>query len=108
MIADYDAIIAGTEKISSKVLKSAKKLKLISRVGSGITNIDLKFAKSKGINICYTPDAPTNAVAEFTIGLILSLIRCIQKSNMRVSFFVWKPGGAREPAGPRRSQEAHF
>ena len=89
IIVDYDAIIAGTEVINSNVLRSANKLKLISRVGSGVNNIDINFAKSKNIIICYTPNAPTKAVSEFTIGLMLSLLRGIHKSNIENHRLEW-------------------
>ena len=47
----YDGIIAGTELFDKEVLESAKKLKVISRVGVGIDNIDLKYSSKKGIKI---------------------------------------------------------
>ena len=50
-ISDADVLIAGTEKISSKVIDHAPRLKLISRVGVGIDNIDLDCAKSGEITI---------------------------------------------------------
>ena len=76
LIKDYDVIIAGTEKISNEVIDKAKNLKFISRVGIGLDNIDLLFAKKKGIKVSYTPNAPAPAVAELTIGC-LNLIRFI-------------------------------
>lgn len=77
MIEPFHAIIAGTEPISAKVLSRAKNLKLISRVGVGLDSVDLHFADKKGIKISYTAEAPAPAVAELTIGLILSLFRSI-------------------------------
>ncbi len=81
MISDFDVLIAGTEPITAEVIKSAKNLKLISRVGIGLDNIDLLAARKKGIKVSYTPDAPAPAVAELTIGLMLSLLRSIHISN---------------------------
>ncbi len=81
MIEDFDVIIAGTEEITEKVINNAKNLKLISRVGIGLDNINLQAAKNKGIFVTYTPDAPAPAVAELTVGLIISLIRNIHVSN---------------------------
>lgn len=81
LIKDVDILIAGTELISKKVIDAAPKLKLIARVGIGLDNIDLKYAKSKGIKITYTPDAPAPAVAELTMGLILTCLRKIHLVN---------------------------
>ena len=81
MIGDFDVLIAGTEKISAKVLERATNLKLIARVGIGLDNLDLLEARRRGIQVTYTPDAPAPAVAELTIGLILSLLRSIHLSN---------------------------
>lgn len=81
MIADYDALIAGTEPISKFVLDSAGKLKLIARVGIGLDNVDLLEARKRNIKVTYTPDAPAPAVAELTVGLMLSLLRSIHHAN---------------------------
>ena len=89
LIEDYDILIAGTEPITSKVLDRAKKLKLISRVGIGLDSVDLAAAKKKGILVSYTPDAPAPAVAELTIGLMLSLLRNIHLSNSEMHRGQW-------------------
>ena len=81
LIEEYDILIAGTEPITSKVLRRAKNLKLISRVGIGLDSVDLYEAKKRGIFVSYTPDAPAPAVAELTMGLMLSLLRNIHISN---------------------------
>jgi D-3-phosphoglycerate dehydrogenase / 2-oxoglutarate reductase len=81
MIDGFDILIAGTEHISAKVLERATKLKLIARVGIGLDNLDLLEARRRGIQVTYTPDAPAPAVAELTIGLMLSLLRSIHLSN---------------------------
>lgn len=81
LIGDFDILIAGTEPITAKVLSHASKLKLISRVGIGLDNVDLLEAQKRGILVSYTPDAPAPAVAELTIGLMLSLLRNIHLAN---------------------------
>lgn len=73
-------IIAGLEPFDREVLKNSN-LKVISRCGSGLSNIDLEAAKELCIKICSTPDAPVQAVAELTLGAILSLIRVIPQMN---------------------------
>jgi len=71
-------IIAGTETYNRSVLENVKPfLKIISRCGVGIDGIDLEAAAEFGIKIKNTPDAPTRAVAELTIGLMLDVFRRI-------------------------------
>lgn len=81
MIGDYDSLIAGTEIISEKVMSRAPKLKFISRVGIGLDALDLDAAEKRGIKVSYTPDAPAPAVAELTIGLMLTKLRSIHTAN---------------------------
>lgn len=89
IIGDYDAIIAGTEIISDKVLHSAKKLKLISRVGIGLDGVDLMSAQARNILVSYTPDAPAPAVAELTIGMVISLLRNVHLANHQMHHGHW-------------------
>lgn len=76
-IDDVEVIVAGTEKISRKVIEKASNLKLIARVGVGVDNIDLDAAKENRISICYTPEAPSLSVPEFTLALMLNLVKGI-------------------------------
>ena len=89
MIDDFDALIAGTEKISNEIITKAKKLKIISRVGIGLDNLDLLAAKKNKIIVTYTPDAPAPAVAELTIGLMISIIRHTHQANQSMHKGKW-------------------
>jgi D-3-phosphoglycerate dehydrogenase len=90
LIGDYDTLIAGTEIISDKVMARAPKLKLISRVGIGLDGVDLVAAKKRGIQVSYTPDAPAPAVAELTLGLMLTLARSLHTSNKQLHEKKWQ------------------
>ncbi|MAV94730.1 MAG: lactate dehydrogenase [Euryarchaeota archaeon] len=89
MVSDVEVIIAGTEKITDKVMSKAKRLKMISRVGVGLDSVDLLSAQKRGIVVSYTPDAPAPAVAELTIGLMLALLRSIYVSNSEMHAGEW-------------------
>ena len=89
LVKDFDAIIAGTEPITDKVLEAAPSLKIISRVGIGLDSVDLLEAKNRKIALSYTPDAPAPAVAEITIGLMLSLLRYINIANIEMHEGKW-------------------
>jgi D-3-phosphoglycerate dehydrogenase len=89
LIPDFDILIAGTELITRRVLSRAPRLKLISRVGIGLDNVDLVAAEERGIAVSYTPDAPAPAVAELTIALMLSLLRNIHVANLQLHRGEW-------------------
>jgi D-3-phosphoglycerate dehydrogenase len=90
LVGDFDVIIAGTEPITDKVMARGTNLKLISRVGIGLDGVDLIAAKKRGIKVSYTPDAPAPAVAELTLGIILTLLRSIHVSNAQMHQGTWK------------------
>ena len=83
-------LIAGLEPLTEKVLTSAKSLKVIARVGTGLDSVDLVAAKKLGITVLNTPDAPTQAVAELTLGHILGLLRNISVADRQIRNGVWK------------------
>ncbi|MFC1621037.1 phosphoglycerate dehydrogenase [Candidatus Omnitrophota bacterium] len=74
---DATGIIAGTETLDRDVMMQLKKVRVISRCGVGLDSLDLNAAKELDIKVFNTPDGPTIAVAELTIGLILNLLRKI-------------------------------
>ena len=89
MLSSYDGLIAGTEPISAKVLQNASRLKHISRVGIGLDSVDLVAARERSISVSYTPDAPSPAVAELTIGLIFALLRSINRADREMHGGNW-------------------
>lgn len=90
VLADMDYLIAGTEPLTRRVLASTKKLKVISRCGVGMDNVDLGAAAELGIKVFNTPWGPTVAVAELTVGLILDLLRKCSAMDRAVRAGVWK------------------
>jgi D-3-phosphoglycerate dehydrogenase len=89
LIGDYEVLIAGTEPISETVLEKANRLRLIVRVGIGLDSVDLRAARKRDILVSYTPDAPSPAVAELTIGLMIDLLRSTHVSNLRMHKGEW-------------------
>ena len=81
LMPNVDALVAGTEPITSRVFDSAPRLRIISRVGVGLDNVDLLAARLRNLAVAYTPEAPCNAVAEITVGLMLCLARGIHQAN---------------------------
>lgn len=74
-VSDVDGIIIGVDPLDKEVIDCAPKLKVISKYGVGTDNIDVAYAKEKNIPLSITQGANTDAVAEYTIALMLSVAR---------------------------------
>ena len=90
IIHKYDGVICSDDEFTKKVLINAKKLKVISKWGTGIDSIDSKFAKKKGIKIFNTPGAFTDGVAQYAVGMMLNLSRKISIIDNTVKKGKWK------------------
>lgn len=88
LIKDFDIIIAGTENYPVEALENSR-VKAICRVGIGLDNVPLNYCQEKGITVTYTPDAPSQGVAELTIANILNLSRYILQSDRSVREDAW-------------------
>lgn len=89
LIKDATGLIAGTEVITAELLAHAPMLKVISRYGVGMDNIDLKAAKRYGIIVCNTPEAPSQAVAELALTLMLNLYRRVTEADKNIRDGSW-------------------
>lgn len=76
-IANYEAVIIGTEKFTSELFDKAIKLKMIIKYGVGTDNIDINAAKKHNINVLNLPGINSNAVVEMALGLIFAFARKI-------------------------------
>ena len=74
-VADVDAMIVRSDKITADVIEAAKQLKIIVRAGAGYDNIDLKASTEHGIVVENTPGQNANAVAELAIGMMIYMSR---------------------------------
>ena len=82
-------LIAGIEPLTARVLQAVPQLKVISRCGAGLDSVDVAAAKQHGIAVLNTPEAPAQAVAELTMGFILSLLRQISQIDQAVRNGEW-------------------
>ena len=89
LIEGVEAIIAGTEPYNEETLKDAKNIKVISRVGIGLDSVDLEYCHKKNIKVTYTPEAPSDGVAELTVANIINLLRHIHASDHSVRANAW-------------------
>ena len=88
--SSYEGLIAGTEPLTKKVLENAKSLKVISRLGAGLDNVDLDAAGKLNIKVYNTPDVLIDSAAELTIGLILSCLRRLVSMDRNMRKKIWK------------------
>jgi D-3-phosphoglycerate dehydrogenase len=89
-LQDVDGVIAGTETLDRAVLGQLPKIQVISRVGVGLENVDLTYARERGIQVFSTPDGPTQGVAELALGGLLAVLRGIAQSDAAVRRGDWK------------------
>ena len=89
-ISDFFGIIIRSRiSIDKDFIDKCKNLKFIARIGSGIENIDVDYAKQKGIQIISTPEGNSNAVGEHALGMLLSILNNINSSNSEVKKGIW-------------------
>ena len=77
-------MIRSETRLSAQDLNDAKKLRVIVKQGVGIDNVDLEAAKQLGITVCNTPGMNSEAVAELTLSLALSVARRVNELDRRI------------------------
>ena len=74
-VADADALIVRSDKVTKEVIAAAPKLKIVVRAGAGYDNLDLAACTERGIVAMNTPGQNSNAVAELAIGMMIYISR---------------------------------
>jgi D-3-phosphoglycerate dehydrogenase len=89
-VSSYDVLIVRSRtKVTKEVMEAGKRLKIVGRAGAGLDNIDVVSAEKKGLKVLNTPEAPAEAVAELTLGLILCLARSIPNADKAMKEGKW-------------------
>lgn len=89
-LADSDVLIVrSATKVTAELLSGAQKLKIVARAGVGLDNIDVSACEKRKIKVINTPSASTNAVAELTIGVMISMLRNVQKAHLQMKSKIW-------------------
>lgn len=85
MLPEYDILLAiFSRPIDKEIIDAGKKLKLISNYGVGYNNIDIQYARKKGITVCNTPESVCNPTAELCMALLLGIARRIGEFDRRI------------------------
>ena len=74
-VADVDALIVRSDKVTAEVIAAAPQLKVVVRAGAGYDNVDLATCTQRGIVVMNTPGQNSNAVAELAIGMMIFMAR---------------------------------
>ena len=90
VIEKYDGVICGDDRFTENVYKAAKKLKVISKWGTGIDSVHKEIAEKYGIVVCNTPDAFSHPVSDTVLGFMLSFSRSIIASDRLMKDGQWE------------------
>jgi len=88
--ADAVGLIVRSEKITQEIIDSLPKLKLVVRAGAGYDNIDIVYAREKGIDVMNTPGANANGVAEEVVAMVLACFRHIVPADISTRAGRWE------------------
>lgn len=90
-LADADALVVRSAvQVDAKLLEAAPRLRVVGRAGVGVDNIDADAATRRGIVVMNTPGANAVAVAELTLGLMISLARSVPRANATMHHGKWE------------------
>jgi D-3-phosphoglycerate dehydrogenase / 2-oxoglutarate reductase len=90
-LPDYDALVVrSATKVTAEVIAAGTRLRVVGRAGSGVDNIDVPAATNRGIIVVNAPASNNVAVAELTIGLILSMARDIPQAHASIQAGKWE------------------
>ena len=90
LIPAYDGIVIRSRfKITREIMDSAPNLKCIARAGAGMENIDVEYAKQKGIACLNSPEGNKDGVAEQALGMLLALFNNLFKADAEVRKGIW-------------------
>lgn len=91
IIHQYDGLFVRTRtRVDQKLLGDTPQLKFVARAGAGLDNIDLEFLEKHRIPVIHASEGNRDAVGEYTIGALLSLLRNIPKADAEVRQSIWQ------------------
>ncbi len=99
LVGDVDAILAGNDAVTERVIAAAPRLKVVSKHGVGVDNVDVAAATRAGVIVTNTPGANQVAVAEMAVALILALTRKLAHHDTVVKSGGWSRIMGTELAG---------
>lgn len=98
-INDADGVIIGLEEINEEVLNKSPNIKIISKYGVGLNNIDLRACENRGIRVGWTGGVNRLSVAEMTLGYMLMLARNLYATSNELKNGIWNKSGGFQLSG---------
>lgn len=98
-LQNIDGTIVGREEIDDEILSQCPNLKIISRYGVGLDNIDINALEKRGVKLGWSGGTNSNAVAEVALSLMLTLSRNLYSSTALLKQHTWKVNGGSELTG---------
>ena len=98
-LQEMDGAIVGREEIDDEILQACPKLKILSRYGVGLDNVDVEALKKRNIHLGWTGGTNCNSVAEITLYFMLSLMRNTYTTATLLKQHTWKVSGGSELTG---------
>ncbi len=98
-LQEMDGAIVGREEIDDEILQACPKLKILSRYGVGLDNVDVEALKKRNIHLGWTGGTNCNSVAEITLYFMLSLMRNTYTTATLLKQHTWKVNGGSELTG---------
>ena len=89
LVGEFDALIVGNDEVDAEVIEAGKNLKIISRYGVGVDNVNIAAATDKGIPVTNTPGTNEHSVADLVFGLMLAAARQIPAVTEHVRAGGW-------------------
>ncbi len=90
-IGDYQGLVLRSRlPVDREMLDCASQLEFIGRVGAGLENIDVAYARQKGVYLAAAPEGNRNAVGEHTLGMLLSLFHKLHSADAEVRKGLWR------------------
>ena len=99
LLPDCDVLWHVLQRCTAEMIAAAPKLKLIQKIGVGVNTIDLDAAKQRGIPVCNLPGTNARAVAELTLGLMLSVLRRIPAFDRGLRVGTWTDAAMQDGIG---------
>lgn len=90
LLPNYEVLVLRSKfKVTRQVIDAAVHLKCIARVGAGLENIDLEYARQKGLVCLSVPEGNRDAVGEHALGMLLMLLNNLKKADQEVRRGIW-------------------
>ena len=89
MLPECEVLWHVLQRCTAEIINAAPRLKLIQKIGVGVNTIDLAAAKQRGIPVCNLPGTNARAVAELTLGLMLSVFRRVPAFDRHLRSGIW-------------------